>query len=330
MQRSVPIITTDLVFQLSVPFFEKMTVENTNKKYRNYTFTLNNYPDKVELHDALDEIQCKFMKYGKEVCPTTGTPHLQGMVIFDSPISFKSATKKLGGCHVEIMKSLEGSLAYTEKDGDFTERGTRPVSQSDKGKTEQARWFNIRVASEQGRFDDIPADVRFKQYRAVEHFYNSARKKRKLDNVPKGNNIWYYGKPDSGKSMRARNDYPDAYLKNANKWWCGYEDHETVLIEDFDKKHECLVYHMKIWADIYPFHGEVKKEDTGIIRPKRIIVTSNYHPNQIWHDPADINPILKRFNVIECFHDPNYLHVSEASGSADGSLEGVGDDGRPS
>ena len=314
------IITTDLVFQNSVPFLKKMTVEDTKKKYRNYAFTMNNYPDKVELHEALDALECRYMKYGKEVCPTTKTPHLQGMVCFTNPISVKSARKKLAGCHVEIMISLEGSLAYTEKDGDFTERGDKPVSQADKGKCEEERWKNIREASEEGRFEDIPDSVRFKQYRAIEHFHSNARKKRKLDNVPKKNNIWYYGPPDAGKSHRARKEFPDAYLKNCNKWWCGYDDHEVVLIEDFDKKHECLIYHMKIWADIYPFHGEVKKEDTGTIRPKKIIVTSNYHPNQIWWDPADLNPILKRFVVTECFHDPNWvddLHVSEASGSAE-------------
>eukprot|EP00854_Cymbomonas_tetramitiformis_P032262 gene32262-40847_t len=43
-----------------------MTVEDTKKKYRNYAFTMNNYPDKVELHGALDALECRYMKYGKE------------------------------------------------------------------------------------------------------------------------------------------------------------------------------------------------------------------------------------------------------------------------
>jgi len=307
-----------------------MAVEITGKKFRNYTFTLNNYLDKKELHDALDQLDCRYMKYGKEVCPTTQTPHLQGMVIFSNQISVKSARKKLAGCHVEVMISLEGSLAYCEKDGDFTERGDKPVSQAEKGKCEEERWKSIRIASEEGRFDDIPESVRFKQYKAVEHFHEKAKKRRKLSNVPKGNNIWYWGPPDSGKSSRAREDFPDAYLKNCNKWWCGFDDHKTVIIEDFDTKHECLIYHMKIWADVYPFHGEVKKEDTGTIRPERIIVTSNYHPAGIWSKPEDINPILKRFKVVECFHNPNYLHVSEAGSSAEGGFVGVGGDAGPS
>ena len=309
-----------------------MTVENTGKKFRNYTFTMNNYLDKKELHDALDELDCRYMKYGKEVCPTTQTPHLQGMVIFSSPISVKSARKKLAGCHVEVMISLEGSLAYCEKDGDFTERGDKPVSQAEKGKCEEERWKSIRIASEEGRFDDIPESVRFKQYKAVEHFHEKAKKRRKLPELPDmSQNVWYWGEPNAGKSMKVRGDFPDFYFKTLNKWWCGYEDHETVLLEDLGEEHAYLLTHIKHWADKYPFAAEVKQGGTGMIRPKRIIVTSNYHPTMIWFKQEQLKPILKRFpNVIQMFHDPNYLHVSETGSSPEGGLVGVGGDAGPS
>ena len=51
-----------------------------------------------------------------------------------------------------------------------------------------------------------------------------------------------------------------------------YDEHQVVLIEDFDKKHDVLCHHLKIRGDRYPFNVEVKGAGTGHIRPATIIV----------------------------------------------------------
>lgn len=95
-------------------------------------------------------------------------------------------------------------------------------------------------------------------------------------------NEWIYGPTGTGKTRGVRDKWKDSlFTKNPNKWWDGYQNQETVLIDDFQREHEKLGYHLKIWADHYPFTGEVKGSSMSI-RPKRVIVTSNYHPQDIW------------------------------------------------
>jgi len=70
--------------------------------------------------------------------------------------------------------------------------------------------------------------------------------------------IWITGTTGVGKSHRARTSYPNAYIKNQNKWWDGYKDHEDVIIEDFDKSGEGLGHHLKLWSDKWSCTGETK------------------------------------------------------------------------
>jgi hypothetical protein len=84
----------------------------------------------------------------------------------------------------------------------------------------------------------------------------------------------------------------------ANKWWEHYGMQEVVLIEDLDKSHHVLGHHLKLWADKYPFRGEIKTNSL-MARPKTICVTSNYHPSEIWSDSGMLEPILRRFCIVK-------------------------------
>ena len=170
-----------------------------------------------------------------------------------------------------------------------------------KGEKEKRKWKEIREAAEEGRLDDIPEDIRFLQPRLIEYHHSRALKKRKLEDTEE-QHLWYYGASGTGKSRKAREENPTAYLKMCNKWWDDYLQQEVVIIEDFDRKHEVLCHHLKIWADRYPFPAEIKGGKIDI-RPSKIIVTSNYHPREIWSDPSDLEPILRRFKVIHFLPD---------------------------
>lgn len=53
---------------------------------------------------------------------------------------------------------------------------------------------------------------------------------------------------------------------------------------------------LKIWSDRYPFIGEMKGR-SEMIRPKKIIICSNYAPDAIFTRDEDLLPIRRRFKV---------------------------------
>lgn len=99
-------------------------------RVRRYCFTLNNYTnvDVARLAALADSV--KYIVYGFER-GDSGTPHLQGFVIFNSPTVFSTAKEKLGDrCHLEAAKGTSSQAAdYCKKDGDFVEFGEVPSSQ---------------------------------------------------------------------------------------------------------------------------------------------------------------------------------------------------------
>lgn len=86
------------------------------------------------------------------------------------------------------------------------------------------------------------------------------------------------------------------YLKMNNKWWESYEGQDVVLIEDVGMTHTWMGDFLKIWADRYGFRAEIKNDST-VLRPKKIVVTSNYTPAELWPDKNVHDPILRRFKL---------------------------------
>ena len=70
------------------------------------------------------------------------------------------------------------------------------------------------------------------------------------------------------------------------------------MIDDFDKKGDCLSHYLKIWADRYGCTGEVKGAQVSLCH-ERFFITSNYHPKDIFgEDEILLEAILRRFKII--------------------------------
>lgn len=116
-------------------------------------------------------------------------------------------------------------------------------------------------------------------------------------------NFWVLAPTQYGKSTYARRRWSDYFDKAPNKWWIGYEGQATVLLDDFGPK-ECLHlgWYMKRWADLFSFPMETKGGG-GQVRPKHIVVTSQYTMEQCFqYDEKVLEAMKERFSVINLEH----------------------------
>jgi len=259
-----------------------------------WCFTVNNYGDAdVATIRAWDT---RYVVFGYEIAPITGTPHLQGFAVFKK--NFRLAgVRKLGvNAHWEVARgSNEQASKYCkgESEGkevnEFVELGELPPA---RGESEKERWAGARAAAESGDLSEVPDDIYVRYYRTLKEIGKDHM--NKPDDLEEVCGLWLYGPPGTGKSHLARADHPEAYLKMQNKWWDGYQGEQYVILDDFDSKE--LGHLLKIWVDKYSFLAETKGGAIHI-RPKKFIITSNYHPSELWEDKAMLGAVLRRFEV---------------------------------
>ena len=273
---------------------------SNSERSKNWCFTINNWTE--ENYAQAWALETKYIIIGKEK-GESGTPHLQGFVVFPFQKTF-SAVKKLlpHGAHIEAARgTTEEASKYCEKDGDFQAKGELPKSQKRKGADEKERWELAKKAAIAGDIDSIPADIYYRYYAATKAIMKDHMKEPEVNPTLDGE--WHYGPSGCGKSRGVREKYPGAYYKMCNKWWDGYQLQETVIIEDIDKVHSVLGHHLKIWGDHGGFIAETKGGAT-MIRPKRIIVTSNYSIQEIFNDEKTYLPLERRFKEISYYLCP--------------------------
>ncbi len=161
----------------------------------------------------------------------------------------------------------------------------------------QRRWDDAYMNAAQGNFDAIPKDMLIKFYAA---FKRIAQDNPIIpDDLDHKDNYWIVAPTGFGKSTYAREKWPDFYDKAPNKWFVGYKSQESVLCDDFGPD-QCkfLHWYMKRWADNFAFPMETKGGGK-MIRPKHIIVTSQYSIEECFEDQLVADAIKNRFNVVQ-------------------------------
>lgn len=142
-------------------------LKDINKKYRHWNFTsFNTELDHQEhLLGLPDAGECKYIIFGREVCPTTGRLHLQGFITFNNQVRRKTAWKILSMPPEEYTEGNEttdgarnwvspitspttdAAIEYCKKEGNWSEAG-EPVLTTNrvKGMFDLLdEWYNAAI-----------------------------------------------------------------------------------------------------------------------------------------------------------------------------------------
>lgn len=263
------------------------------QRSRTWTFTINNpTDDDYKALEALKQSEPSYMIVGKEY-GSEGTFHLQCYVRLKNPRGFNGMKKTLPRAHFKRSHGTdEHNRIYCSKDGDFEEYGH--VSQQGK-RTDIERVRDV-VTSNQGAPMRalLEENINLQCVRMAEKYlsYNEVQRNWKT------HVSWYYGPTGTGKSRKALEVLQDPYLcNNSNKWWCGYDAHEHVLIDDF-RADFCKFHELLRILDRYPYRVEFKGGQRQLLA-KKIIITSSHHPIFVYRkSEEDIKQLLRRIEEI--------------------------------
>ena len=180
-----------------------------------------------------------------------------------------------------------------------------PLDPGQKGLLEKERWTGIFESAKAGRLDEIGEEYP-KQY--IAHYSTFKRIKKDYAVRPEAlesefrrpdgtRNVWIWGPTGVGKTWKAKDLCETYYKKNLNKWWDHYRGEEGVILDEVGPNQDWMSEYLKIWGQEDPFVAE-SKGSSSWIRPKKIIVTSNYSINDIWGDENVRAAMKGRFYVL--------------------------------
>lgn len=240
-----------------------------------------------------------YMVYGVEQCPSTQRKHWQGYVVLTGKHRMASLKKKTSTreWHWTIARNNpDVNRKYCIKDGDFREFGTIPLTVH---QARDAKVEEIRDLARSGKIEEIGDKYPSEYLRYIGNLERIS--KRNMVIAPDADDvtgIWIQGSTGCGKTRYVKDNFPDAYDKLPNKWWDGYQGDDHVLIDDLGPSHEVLGYHLKRWLDRYSFPAETKGGMTNI-RPKKVIITTQYTMAAIFSDEKLRDAIQRRCEVID-------------------------------
>jgi hypothetical protein len=267
-------------------------------KAKHWVFTLNNYTDDEEvfIQNQEDNDLVVYLGYGKEV-GDNGTPHLQGMISLRSRKRLSQVKTLLSDrVHLEVMRgTLQESLDYCSKDGDFWSCGELPGGQGSRSDLE-----SLKNDIDNGkRLRDV-ADDHFgtflKYHKGIKLYYGLKATPINWQTLV----IVYWGRTGTGKTRAVHDNATDLYVHPGGPWFDGYCGQLQVLFDDFGGSEFKLTYLLKL-LDRYPMSVPVKG---GFVNwcPREIYLTSNLDPI-VWYPNAHQehqNALKRRFS--NCVH----------------------------
>lgn len=253
--------------------------------HRHWVFTYNNPTAPIEW-----PAHVKYAVYQREV-GESGTAHFQGYVEFTNPVRLSGVRKILPTAHWEERRGTrEEARAYATKEATRVEgpfehgkflgggRGTR----------------NDLSALKTAICDGVPERDIFETYTLEYLKYQRAiEKARSLYSKQRTEppEVWcLVGHTGVGKTRWVNEREPQLYYKQQSKWWCGYEGHAAIILDDF--KGWIPFTELLRVLDRYPLMLETKGGQRPLLAT-RVYITSNFHP-AYWYKNKPYLPALYR------------------------------------
>ena len=289
----VPPPQDDVKAQLTVRGAELEDVDN-GETHKSWVYTWF-FKDEEKAVDWLKSLDFKRHVASTEVCPTTGTRHIQGEFTGKRAYRFGQLKKLNDEWRVAPAKCLKDSN-YCRKYGSKLVVDIDDRKQGARTDLAEARLV-LKTTDKMREVVDIVTSSQ--AIRSAEIYLKYKEKPRDVAPIEVH---WYFGKPGTGKTKRVYELESDVFRPVSFKWWEGYDAHEAVLLDDF-RSEWCTYAQLLNITDIYPFRVECKGGSRQV-KFKKLYITSCKSPLDCFATEENINQLLRRITTC-LYYDEN-------------------------
>ncbi len=239
--------------------------------------------------------------YQTEICPKTEKQHIQFYGELSKQVSIKQIKKYFADdtIHIEKRKgSQKQAITYCSK-LETRKEGCKPIEIGKKKEQgERTDLSKVKEMVKTGmKTTDILDKIENLNYQTIKGtilLQGLYSKKRTTKPIV----IWIYGTTGIGKTRYVFDNFTDIYTKNETKWYDGYEQNNTLLLDDY--RCDFMKFHSLLrLLDRYTYQVEIKGGSIHI-NSKYIILTSPKSPLEMWKHRTneDINQLSRRIDFI--------------------------------
>lgn len=258
-----------------------------------------------------------YLCFQLETAPSTGNLHAQGYIYLRSSQRLGWVKRFIGryGLHTDLARDLN---PHVERSRGTPQQNRAYCSKCDTGLPDTFR--ELGTLPRQGNRSDLAeltdAIIEGNDLNTIASTfptefvkYNKGIQALRHTLLAKPRNpaeettvLWWFGPTGTGKSRRAFESYPDAYIKMPNnKWWDGYEFHSTVILDDY-RPSMCPFHELLRLLDRYPMKVEYKG-GTSELQARTFVITTCERPELLWQDKTTekIDQLIRRITEIRQF-----------------------------
>ncbi len=281
-------------------------MSDKNTKSKRYCFTIHNYTKKElkEFHKLAESLEKhRYISYGLEVAPDTGTKHIQGYIELNTAQRLPYVQSyfnikrdgKLHKFHLEIANgTAEENKKYTSKGGNHFEFG-EPQTQGTR--------YDLKVIKEAVKQNPTAINTIIDEYvtnhqqlRYVESLAKYYFSKRDFNKPPTV--YWIFGRSGIGKSRLVSDTFSDICYVSSYRWLgTDYNQNECFFMDDYREADLPFNTLLKI-TDCYPFTLEYKGGQIPLNSPFIIITAPKSIEATFTKTSEDLVQLTRRIKQI--------------------------------